>query len=162
MKEYKIVIPERVESLFHCEFLWRAKKLNATSQFKHDSDRMIITETYNNTTQAPLNTEPPTDPFEPGDFSFIRDPMWRMFLHDAYQAVWLADAWSSLRDESPPDDKGFMFSSSPTTDTIQKFMRHHHDHSGASYGITMRSMESIAKRGWLTFVSENLDSQNTH
>jgi hypothetical protein len=114
------------------------------------------------TIQAPLTQSPPTDPFEPGDFSFVRDPMWRMFLHDAYQAVGLADAWSYLRDESPPDDKGFMFSSSSATDTIQKFMRHRHDHSGASYGITMRCMERIAKRGWSEFVSGNLDSQNTH
>jgi hypothetical protein len=116
----------------------------------------------NMTTQAPLNTAPPTNTYEPGDFSFVRDSMWRMFLHDAYQAVGLADAWTYLRDESPPADKGFMFSSSPATDTIQKFMRYADEHSGASYGITMRCMESIAKRGWPAFVSENLSSQNAH
>ena len=118
--------------------------------------------TANMLTPAPLKPPPPTDTFEPGDFSFVRDPMYRRFLHDAYQAVGLADAWSYLRDESPPDDKGFMFSSSPITDTIQKFMRDIDEHSGASYGITMRCMEMIAKRGWSAFVSGNLDSQNTH
>ena len=119
---------------------------------------MLTTETDNTS----LNNPPSTDTFEPGDFTFVRDAMWRMFLHDAYQAVGLADAWSALRDESPPADKGFMFSSSPATDMIQKFMRYADEHSGASYGITMRCMESIAKRGWSAFVSENLSSQNAH
>ena len=102
------------------------------------------------------------NPTEPGDFSFVRDAMYRMFLHDAYQAVGLANAWSALRNESPPADKGFMFSSSPATDTIQKFMRYADEHSGASYGITMRCMEKIAKKGWSAFVSEYQTSQKGH
>lgn len=99
---------------------------------------------------------------EPGDFSFIRDPLYRMFLHDAYQAVGMADAWSALRNESPPADKGYMFSSSPATDMIQQCMRYANEHSGASYAITMRCMESIAKKGWSSFVTVNMASQNKH
>lgn len=99
---------------------------------------------------------------EPGDFSFVREPLYRMFLHDAYQAVSMADAWSALRYESPPADKGFLFSSSSTTDSIQKFMRYADEHSGASYAMTMRSMERIAKKGWTQFVSEIQQSQNRH
>lgn len=99
---------------------------------------------------------------EPGDFSFVRDPLTRMFLHDAYQAVSLANAWVALRTESPPADKGFMFHTSSTTDSIQKFMRYANEHSGASYAITMRAMERIAKKGWKQFVSEMEASQNGH
>ncbi len=117
-------------------------------------------ESDNMASQQPLNQEPSASTVEPGDFSFIRDATTRMFLHDAYQAVGLADAWTYLRDESPPADRGFMFSSSPATDKIQKFMRYADSHSGASYGITMRCMESIAKRGWDNFVSESRSSQN--
>ena len=103
-----------------------------------------------------------TPTIEPGDFSFIRDPFYRMFLHDAYQAVGMADAWSALRNESPPADRGFMFSSSAATDMIQQCMRYANQHSGASYAITMRCMERIAKRGWSQFVSEMEASQNKH
>lgn len=92
--------------------------------------------------------ESPQDLIEPGDFSFIRDPLTRMFLHDAYQAVSMADAWVSLRSESP------------TTDRIQNYMRYSNDHSGASYALTMRSMETIAKKGWETFVRLIQSSQN--
>lgn len=117
-----------------------------------------MTEPDNMPPPQPLNQEPSVPTLEPGDFSFIRDATTRMFLHDAYQAVGLADAWTYLRDESPPADRGFMFSTTPTTEKIQKFMRHAEEHSGASYGITMRQMEKIAKRGWETFVSETLQS----
>jgi hypothetical protein len=113
-----------------------------------------MTEADNMPPPQPLNEPPSSSPVEPGDFSFIRDPLTRMFLHDAYQAVSMADVWSALRSESPPADRGFMFHSSPTTDMIQKCMRHLNDHSGASYGITMRCMERIAKDGWDFFVSE--------
>ena len=109
-----------------------------------------------------MHSESFLNPTEPGDFSFVRDAMYRMFLHDAYQAVGLANAWSALRNESPPADKGFMFSSSPATDMIQKFMRYADEHSGASYGITMRCMEKIAKKGWSAFVSEYPTSQKSY
>lgn len=111
--------------------------------------------------QEPLNQPLSTDTIEPGDFTLIRNAMYRMFLHDAYQAVEMADAWESLRNESPPDDKGFMFHSSATTDKIQECMRYANIHSGASYGITMRCMEHIAKKGWAAFVNEYVASQKT-
>ena len=108
--------------------------------------------------QEPLKQESLREPIEPGDFSFVKDAYSRLFLHDAYQAVELANAWSVLRDESPPEDNGCMVRSSPTTDKIQTFMRYAVNHSGVSYGITMRCMERIAKRGWGAFVSESLAS----
>lgn len=91
----------------------------------------------------------------PGDFSFITDPLTKMLLEDAYQAVTMSNSWTALRDTSPPDDKGFMFSVSPTTDAIDKLMRFLDQHSGASYALTMRSMEAIAKKGWVEFVKSH-------
>jgi hypothetical protein len=88
----------------------------------------------------------------PGDFSFISDSHSKEMLEDAYQAVTVSNTWDALRNTTPPADKGFMFSVSPTTDAIQKHMRLLDQHSGASYGWTMRCMEAIAKNGWETFI----------
>ncbi len=80
-----------------------------------------------------------------GDFSWHPDAT---LLADAYKAVSLAEAWPFLRDESPPEDKGFMFWGHPTVKQIETKMEMLDAHSGASFGWTLRQMEAIAKLGW--------------
>lgn len=68
-------------------------------------------------------------------------------LKDAYDAITACDLWGWMREFSPEDGKGFMFTSHPNLERIDKAMKYQ-GHSGASYGWTMRQMESIAKIGW--------------
>jgi hypothetical protein len=149
---------------FSIEKLNRQRDVHLCTVPLHSShippDRMNVTAPDTLYSEERLNQPSSTPTIEPGDFSFVREPLYRMFLHDAYQAVELADAWSALRYESPPADKGYMFSTSSVTDTIQNYMRYLNDHSGASYALTMRCMERIAKKGWATFVKETMASQN--
>ncbi len=81
-----------------------------------------------------------------GDFS-LASPFEREMLEDAFQAVTKADAWELLKDPAIPGDDGFMFTQNPSVEEISKFMKYE-GHSGASYGVTMRAMEFIAKEGW--------------
>ena len=68
-------------------------------------------------------------------------------LADAYQAITACDLWDWMRVFRPKDGEGFMFANHPNLDRINEEMKYQ-GHSGASYGWTMRQMESIAKRGW--------------
>ena len=66
-------------------------------------------------------------------------------LNDAYQAITAANAWLFVRDFN--DDGGFMFSRRPEMAAIQGHMTCMDDHSGSSYGITMRIMQCIGRIG---------------
>ena len=88
----------------------------------------------------------------PGVFSWA-DPFERSMLEDTYAAVTAAEAWDFLRNWSPPEGQGFMFTQHPTLDSIQKHMKLLDTHSGASYGFCMRVMEAIAKRGWESYAA---------
>lgn len=91
----------------------------------------------------------------PGDFSFLGDAFSRTFLEDAYQAVTAAGAWEFMKTRSPPEDRGYMFwSEPPELKEIQKHMKLGDQHSGASYGMVMRSMQAIAVRGWDNWVAQ--------
>ena len=89
-----------------------------------------------------------------GDFSFMKDKSFAPFLADAYQAVTAAGLWNWFRTETPPEGKGYMFWGPAELKEVEKHMKMLDHHSGASYGMTMRSMESIAKDGWASFVSK--------
>ncbi len=82
-----------------------------------------------------------------GDFGFVTSKFERFMLEDAFKAVEATEGgWEFLRTESPPADKGYMFWQHPTLKAIGD--RLYDGHSGASYGMVMRNMEHIAKRGW--------------
>ncbi len=89
----------------------------------------------------------------PGDFSFRGDKFSESFLADAYQAVTAAGLWDWLRDNPPPEGKGFMFWGHPNLKEIEKHMKMLDHHSGSSYGWTMRNMQVIAEKGWDTYVA---------
>lgn len=88
--------------------------------------------------------------FQPGDFSFMRDPLSREMVEDIYRAVQAAEAWDLMKEE-PEAGKGYMFSSDPRYKPIQKKMEYL-GHSGASYGWTMRQAQFIAQKGWAEYV----------
>ena len=83
-----------------------------------------------------------------GRFDFVRDPMFRMCLEDAYDAVDEMNLWDYLKQNifesftyyhNRPDHA--------LHTTLLKKVDRRGLHSGASYGITMRVMERIAKHG---------------
>lgn len=81
------------------------------------------------------------------DFESVYEPFEVMMLKDVYTAITACELWDWMRMYSPEDGKGFMFTSHPNLDRIEKEMKFD-GHSGASWGWTMRTMESIAKNGW--------------
>jgi hypothetical protein len=73
-------------------------------------------------------------------------------LNDAYQAITVANAWDFVRNFN--DDGGFMFSRRPELNTIHSHMACMDDHSGSSYGITMRIMQRIGRIGLDAYLAE--------
>jgi hypothetical protein len=83
-----------------------------------------------------------------GKFEFINDETDRAYCINAHKAISVTENWEYLRTFVP--EKGFMYSS-PELDAIGNEMRKDpisHNHSSASYGIIMRIMEFIAKKGY--------------
>lgn len=89
-----------------------------------------------------------------GDFKSLPLSDWeREMLADAYQAVTTTNSWDFLRRQDVPGPNGFIFSSLPQMKEIALCMNYQ-GHSGASYGITMRQLEYIAKKGWAEYVKQ--------
>ncbi len=81
------------------------------------------------------------------DFETIYPAHETTMLKDAYEAITACDLWEWMREFHPHAGDGFMFSNHPNLDRISAAMKYS-GHSGASYGWTMRVMESLAKKGW--------------
>jgi len=96
-----------------------------------------------------------------GSFDYMNDPI-VPYLVNAHWAITECELWDWLRTYSPPDGKGFMFSTTPETERIDAKMREQDissGHSGCSYGYTMRVMESIAKEGYERYKEEYLNRE---
>ena len=76
-------------------------------------------------------------------------------LQDAHRACTRAGAWSWLETFN---EESFMFSNHPLISTITDKMEYK-GHSGASFGMTMRVMEHIAKHGWDSLASKLAESK---
>ncbi len=100
---------------------------------------------------TPERNIPETDGKQPGDFSFITDNSTRFYLEDAYDCITELGLWDFLRDNNPPADKGFMFWNHPRLNELGQKLDG--GHSGASYGFTMRAMQSLAQSSWPSWVS---------
>ena len=72
-------------------------------------------------------------------------------LKDAYNAVTASGAWDAIANFT---GESFMFSSEPWLNDVQKHMKLMDQHSGASYGCTMRIIEKIARDGWDAYVAD--------
>ena len=93
-----------------------------------------------------------------GNFSFIKDSMWRVMCEEMYAAVTAADAWTSMKED--PGDGGFMFSGAPVVARVSAHLNDTVGHSGSSFGITMRAMQRLARVGWDTWAAEQKASQD--
>ena len=92
-----------------------------------------------------------------GDFSFIDDMLFRNAHDKTYQAITNLDGWDFMRSFTPNDTQGFIYSSHEMLDAISSETdRLGVGHSAASFGITMRSMEMIAKEGWQKYVQKSI------
>lgn len=83
-----------------------------------------------------------------GDFSFLR-PLEAGLFKNAYDAITDENLWDFFKTYEPPN--GFMFSDAPELRRLDARLEPM-GHSGASYGLSLRAMQYIAKRGWGEFV----------
>lgn len=96
-----------------------------------------------------------------GDFSAIPG-MTKMSIEtytDAYKAVSKLNLWDYLAN-MPEEDKKFGFGNSKEMDSILEAMELKNDHSGASFAITMWTMEDIAKKGWDAYINSYLKTDS--
>lgn len=91
---------------------------------------------------------------QPGDFNNLPIEKYeKEMFNDAYTTVTSLNLWDWLRNPTTPGEGGFMFSNSPEIRHITNTMKFG-GHSGSSFGLTMRVMEAIAKKGWEYYVGE--------
>lgn len=92
-----------------------------------------------------------------GNFSFIKDSMWRVMCQEMYTAITAADAWTEMK--ADPGDGGYMFSGAPVVSKVSAHLNDTVGHSGSSFGITMRNMQQLARVGWDVWAAEQKASQ---
>ncbi len=87
------------------------------------------------------------------DFDKIKDVHTRQMIENAYHAISMTEGgWDYMKNFN---EESFMFSSNPMIRTISDNMEKlgYNDHSGASFGWTMRYMEYLAKNGKDAFIA---------
>lgn len=94
-----------------------------------------------------------------GNFNGLNLPEWdREMIESAFQAVESVEGgWDFLKTYDPGNG-GFMFSTPPPkmAEIDNAVNNLYGGHSGASYGMTMRVIQYIAKYGWDTYADEML------
>jgi hypothetical protein len=68
-------------------------------------------------------------------------------LQDADDAITKCGLWGWMAEFNPAAGVGFMFTRDDHLDRIHAEMKMYDDHSGASYGWTMRVMQKVARLG---------------
>ncbi len=96
-----------------------------------------------------------TTAIAPGDFQAIpgMDSWEAEMLKDVYDAVSIANKWDDMKKSQV---ESFMFHGPSWVPDVHKHMKLLDTHSGSSYGIIMRNIESIAKDGWDAFVTARI------
>ena len=81
------------------------------------------------------------------NFNFIQDSSDRVMYQTAYDAITQLELWDFVTNFN--EENGFMFSSSPNIGRIISKIEQlgYGEHSGASFGCTMRVMQTIGKYG---------------
>lgn len=90
----------------------------------------------------------------PGDFTFIQDQITKDMLEDMYRAVNETNSWEYMK--ADPGAGGYMLSGPHPFDGAVKNM----NHSGASYAMTARDMQFIARHGWEKYVADSIAIMN--
>jgi hypothetical protein len=80
-----------------------------------------------------------------GNFDYIKDNWERIMLENAWQAITQTNTWDFVIQ----DNHSFMWSKDPRIDIISEKMEElgYIEHSGSSFGCTMRNMQYLAKNG---------------
>jgi hypothetical protein len=84
------------------------------------------------------------------NFNFISDSHTRSMVINGYTAVSQLELWDWMKNYSPPDTEGFMWTTHPNVHKIGEKMEalpNAPGHSGSSFALTMRILEFIAKHG---------------
>ncbi len=93
-----------------------------------------------------------------GTFDWIRDSMDRFMAEEAYKVLESdPNAWNWMATVEPPSNTGYMFWNDPYLKKITANMDD--GHSGASYAISLRVAQKMAKMGWDRWAEEMLRSQ---
>jgi hypothetical protein len=92
-------------------------------------------------------------------FDFEESTSMRACLEDAYAAVTELDLWDYLRDNTFESFTYYKGDDLELHNRLQALVDKRNIHSGASYGITMRNMESIAKEGYEAWKLKYLDAK---
>lgn len=103
--------------------------------------------------------------YERGDFSFLTDnpnkkgsfEPDKIMYTEAFKAIESVEGGWDFMAHDDPGDGGFMFGRSKDQSMREKIddaicKNDSMGHSGATYGITMRTMQHIAKNGWVKFI----------
>lgn len=88
-----------------------------------------------------------------GTFEFVSS-MERPYFQNAHWALTETNLWSWLANFTPENNEGFTFSNDATLKILQDKMFEQEiaqEHSGFSFGYTMRNMKFIAEHGYDTF-----------
>jgi hypothetical protein len=87
-----------------------------------------------------------------GDFSFVKDDMFRKALEHDYSVVCKLDLWSYFENIDPQT----IFSFDEKLNAIDQW---YDQHSGASFHISMKNMQIIARYGWGHLVWRHLSEK---
>ena len=102
--------------------------------------------------------------FQSSDFDFIDCSMTRRCIENGCWAMDQSGLWDWLKNYEVNPSHGFMFSTASEIITICDFMDHQNapaliNHSGASFGITMRNLDYIAKNGFEAYKTLYLENK---
>ena len=107
-----------------------------------------------------FNVNPPTPPpiFHKGNFDYISSIKYREIISVAYKAVDILEKWDFMKE----DIDNYMFSNNENINQIYKKIEElgYYDHSGCSFGFTMRIIQKIAKEGEKKFMDEWLKANH--
>ena len=85
------------------------------------------------------------DNFIPGNFEYVTDNSEREILINAWQAITMTENWNFVKQPI----ESFSWSNDPRINIISNKMVElgYNEHSGSSFGYTMRAMQYIAQNG---------------
>jgi hypothetical protein len=98
-------------------------------------------------------------------FDFIKSDEERLFLIAAYSAIGDCELWNWLKTYDHGLTRGFMFTTCPELDRLRDSLNNdpvNYNHSGSSYGMTMREMQYIAKNGYSKYRTEYIRNINLY